>query len=85
MASIAHPGGNVTGLSLVGPELVARQLQLLKEAVPKASRVAVLANPGNTFTAVMVKEVEAAARSLGCGYGSWTCGEVMRPTRPSPP
>src|SRR5262245_19163630 len=37
VASIAHPGGNVTGLSLVGPELVARQLQLLKEAVPKAS------------------------------------------------
>src|SRR5499433_2705972 len=65
VASIARPGGNVTGLSLVGPELVARQLQLLKEAVPKASRVAVLANPGNTFTAVMVKEVEAAARSLG--------------------
>ena len=61
MASIAHPGGNVTGLSLVSPELVARQLQLLKEA----SRVAVLANPDNTFTAVMVKEVEAAARSLG--------------------
>src|SRR5499426_923865 len=65
VASIAHPGGNVTGLSLVGPELVARQLQLLKEAVPKASRVAVLANPDNPYTAVMVKEVEAAARSLG--------------------
>jgi putative ABC transport system substrate-binding protein len=65
VASIAHPGGNVTGLSLVGPELVARQLQLLKEAVPKASRVAVLANPDNTYTAVMMKEVEAAARSLG--------------------
>src|SRR5262249_23944534 len=54
VASIAHPGGNVTGLSLVGPERVARQLQLLKEAAPKASRVAVLANPDNTFTAVMV-------------------------------
>ena len=65
VASIADLGGNVTGLSLVGPELVARQLQLLKEAVPKASRVAVLANPDNTYTAVMVKEVEAAARSLG--------------------
>jgi putative tryptophan/tyrosine transport system substrate-binding protein len=39
--SIARPGGNVTGLSLLAPELVARQLQLLKEAVPRASRVAV--------------------------------------------
>jgi putative ABC transport system substrate-binding protein len=37
VASIARPGGNVTGLSLLGPELVARQLQLLKEAVPRAS------------------------------------------------
>src|SRR5215813_12653213 len=64
VASIARPGGNVTGLSLVGPELVARQLQLLKEAVPKASRVAVLSNPDNPYTATMVKEVETAARSL---------------------
>ena len=64
VASIARPGGNVTGLSLVGPELVARQLQLLKEAVPKASRVAFLSNPDNPYTPVMVKEVEAAARSL---------------------
>ena len=64
VASIARPGGNVTGLSLVGPELVARQLQLLKEAVPKASRVAFLSNPDNPYTPVMVKEVEAAARSF---------------------
>jgi len=64
VASIARPGGNVTGLSLVGPELVARQLQLLKEVVPKASRVAVLSNPDNPYTATMVKEVETAARSL---------------------
>ena len=64
VASIARPGGNVTGLSLVGPELVARQLQLLKEAVPKVSRVAVLSNPDNPYTPVMVKEVAAAARSL---------------------
>src|SRR5262249_55567746 len=49
VASIARPGGNVTGLSLVGPELVARQLQLLKEAVPTASRVAALANPENPY------------------------------------
>jgi putative ABC transport system substrate-binding protein len=65
VASLARPGGNVTGLSLLAPELVARQLQLLKEAVPRVSRVAVLSNPDATYTGVMLKEIEAAARSLG--------------------
>jgi putative ABC transport system substrate-binding protein len=64
VAGIARPKGNVTGLSLLAPELVARQLQLLKEAVPRASRVAVLSNPDNPYTPLMVKETEAAARSL---------------------
>ena len=66
-SSIAHPGGNVTGFSLLAPEIVARQLQLLKEAVPKASRVAVLTNPANRNTALMVKETEDGARSLKVG------------------
>jgi putative ABC transport system substrate-binding protein len=65
VAGIARPGGNITGLSLLAPEIVAKQLQLLKEAVPHASRVAVLSNPANPYTALMVKETEAAARSLG--------------------
>ncbi len=65
VASLARPGGNVTGLSLLAPELVARQLQLLKEAVPRVSRVAVLSNPANRYTALLVKETEAAAQSLG--------------------
>ena len=65
VAGIARPGGNITGLSLLAPEIVAKQLQLLKEAVPQASRVAVLSNPANPYTALMVKETEAAARSLG--------------------
>ena len=65
VAGIARPGGNVTGLSLLAPEIVARQLQLLKEAVPKTSRVAVVSNPTVPYTALMVKETEAAARSLG--------------------
>ena len=64
VASIARPGGNVTGLSLLAAEITARQLQLLKEAVPKATRVAVLSNPANAYTALLVKETEAAARSL---------------------
>jgi putative ABC transport system substrate-binding protein len=62
--SVARPGGNVTGLSLLASEITAKQLQLLKEAVPKAVRVAVLSNPANAYTALLVKETEAAARSL---------------------
>ena len=64
VASVGRPGGNVTGLSLLAPEITARQLQLLREAVPKAVRVAVLSNPTNAYTAVLIKEAEAAARSL---------------------
>jgi ABC-type uncharacterized transport system substrate-binding protein len=65
-ASLARPGGNVTGLSLVaGLEMSGKQLELLKEAVPKLTRVAVLANPANPPTAGFLKEAELAARSLG--------------------
>ncbi len=64
VAGIGRPGGNITGLSLLAPEIVAKQLQLLKEAAPKVSRVAVLSNPANQYNALMVKETEVAARSL---------------------
>ena len=47
VASLARPGGNVTGLSYLGTELTAKQLELLKEAVPNLSRVAALSNPAN--------------------------------------
>jgi putative tryptophan/tyrosine transport system substrate-binding protein len=64
VASLAHPGGNITGLSSLGPELSGKQLELLKEIVPKLSRVAVLENstqPGNTQSS---RETEAAAREF---------------------
>jgi putative ABC transport system substrate-binding protein len=64
VASLARPGGNVTGLSSSAPELVGKQLQLLKEAVPKISRVAVLSNPNNPVHTLWLKDAEAAARSL---------------------
>ena len=64
VSSIARPGGNITGLSLVAPEIVAKQLEYLKGVVPDASRVAVLSNPANPITDHMVKEVEAAARAM---------------------
>ena len=60
VASLARPGGNITGLSNLSPEIGGKQLELLKEAIPKTSRVAVLGR-----ITVNVKEMEFAARSLG--------------------
>ena len=65
VASLARPGGNITGLTSIGDELFAKQLQLLKEAVPALSRVAVLWNPANPSHGPRLKAIEAAARSLG--------------------
>ena len=63
--SLARPGGNVTGTSFMGPDLVGKQLQLLKEVVPKVSRVALLRNPANPASALGLRDAEAAARALG--------------------
>lgn len=66
VASLARPGGNVTGLStFAGPEMSGKQLELLKEIVPKLTHVVVLANPANPPTAGFLREAERAARSLG--------------------
>jgi putative ABC transport system substrate-binding protein len=66
VANLARPGGNVTGLtSSVGPEITGKQLELLKEIVPKASRVAVLWNPGTPGNELWLREAESAARALG--------------------
>jgi putative ABC transport system substrate-binding protein len=65
VASLARPGGNITGLSLMAAEPVAKQLEILKEAVPKVSRVAVLGNPSNVGTAPQLQYAQDAARALG--------------------
>jgi putative ABC transport system substrate-binding protein len=65
VASLARPGGNVTGLSTLAPELDGKRLELLKEAVPKLSRVAVLRNPANPFTTIAWKAMQPAAEALG--------------------
>jgi putative ABC transport system substrate-binding protein len=64
VASLAKPGGNVTGLSMSSPELRGKQLQLLTEAVPGLSRVAVLSKPTNPAHALELRALEVAARSL---------------------
>ncbi len=65
VASLARPGGNITGLSSVAPEISGKQLELLKEIIPKLSRVAVFGEPDNPGNAKRLKEVEVAARGLG--------------------
>ncbi len=63
--SLAHPGGNITGLSQIAPELAGKRLELLKEIVPKLSRVAVLWNPQGTTSPLSWKEIQLPARELG--------------------
>jgi putative tryptophan/tyrosine transport system substrate-binding protein len=65
VSSLARPGGNVTGNSLMLPEITLKQLQLLKELLPKLSRAAVLWEPAMPWHKDMLKEVGAAAPSLG--------------------
>jgi putative ABC transport system substrate-binding protein len=65
VASLARPGGNITGLANLSPELVGKRLDLLKEVVPRVSRVAVLFNPDSPGAALRMRETEAAAPSLG--------------------
>ncbi|HWN16810.1 MAG TPA: ABC transporter substrate-binding protein, partial [Candidatus Dormibacteraeota bacterium] len=62
---VARPGGNLTGLSLMAPELVGKQLEILKDVVPKISRVALLGNPANPGNAPQVRHAQDAARALG--------------------
>jgi putative ABC transport system substrate-binding protein len=66
VTSFAKPGGNVTGINLLSGELAAKRLELLRELVPRAARVAVLVNPANpSTTETTLRDVEAAARSMG--------------------
>ena len=66
VASIARPGGNLTGINFLAAELHAKRLELLRELVPGAVRLAVLINPGNAVNAeTTLRDVQAAARAVG--------------------
>jgi putative ABC transport system substrate-binding protein len=65
VVSLARPGGNITGLSLLSPELVGKQLELLKKAIPRIVQIAVLWNPTSQTHPRMLNEAEAPARALG--------------------
>ena len=64
VASLARPGGNVTGSTFLSEETVGKLLQLLKEVVPRASRVAIVSNPANPVYVSMLKDVEVIGRQL---------------------
>jgi putative ABC transport system substrate-binding protein len=65
VTSLARPGGNITGLSQVGPELSGKRMELLKETFPKISRVAVLWTGRSQSSVAQIKETEAAAKAMG--------------------
>jgi ABC-type uncharacterized transport system substrate-binding protein len=65
VSSLARPGGNITGLSTMAPDLDGKRLELLKEAFPKVARVAFLWQPGSTRGNLPLTEMEAAAKALG--------------------
>jgi len=65
VTSLARPGGNITGVTALGQSLNAKRLELIKEAVPGVTRVAILANPDSPYTSPLLKEKDAAARRLG--------------------
>jgi putative ABC transport system substrate-binding protein len=66
VASLARPGGNLTGINILATELVAKRLQLLRELLPATARVAVLVDPANTaITEATLRDVESAARAMG--------------------
>src|SRR5256886_8028195 len=65
VASLARPGGNITGLSNLGPDLVGKQLEFLKDVLPTVSRVALLWNPANPAHALQVRAADGAAQRLG--------------------
>jgi putative ABC transport system substrate-binding protein len=65
VASLARPGGNVTGMSLMAPDLGGKRLELLKELLPRLARVSVLWNAANPYSARVFKETQAAGQILG--------------------
>jgi putative ABC transport system substrate-binding protein len=76
VATLARPGGNVTGMSLMAPDLGGKRLELLKELLPRLARVAVLWNAANPYSTILFKETQTAGRTLGIEVQSL---EVRKP------
>jgi putative ABC transport system substrate-binding protein len=68
VAGLARPGGNTTGFSILSTELTVKRLELLKEVMPQAARIAILQRPGNPVHPMFIKEIEPTAGLLGFTY-----------------
>ena len=66
VASLARPGGNLTGVSTMAPELSPKRLELISELVPQARVIALLVNPNNSNTERIIGDMQEAARAKGC-------------------
>ena len=71
VASLARPGGNITGLSTLAPELSGKGLELLKETIPKLSRIAVVWNPDNPGKTFRLKRRRLRRKHYGCSFNPW--------------
>src|SRR5215471_18353249 len=77
ISSLSLPGGNITGLSTFTPEVTAKRLELLKEAVPSLTKAALLLNPDNPITRFVLQEIEPAAKALNIALQTF---EARRPS-----
>jgi ABC-type uncharacterized transport system substrate-binding protein len=77
VSSLSRPGGNITGLSAFAAELTAKRLELIKEAVPSVTRVAILVNPGNAATQFVLSETEAISKAASVELRAF---ETRQPT-----
>ena len=66
--SLAHPGGNVTGNTIISPDLGPKRLQIVKEIIPSAGRVALLWNPDNVSSTVLLEQMRDAAPGIGLAF-----------------
>src|SRR5437870_8651415 len=85
VSSLAHPGGNITGLARLAPELVGKNLELLKEAVPEATRIGVLANPRNLSATRWSRMPGTPPARSACSSRSSQCGHRPSSRRRSRP
>ena len=83
VASLARPGGNVTGFTTFDPELAGKRLELLKEAFPTVSRVGVIWNSDSATGMPIFRQIEAAAQRLGESFIPWRC-ELLSCPRDAP-
>ena len=84
VASLARPGGNVTGLSLQQTDLAAKQLELLRQVMPALRRLAIMGNAGSPMIVLELREVQATARSLGLEVSTLEIGrpdDIRLPSR----